>query len=87
MSVVLIILQDFISKLKDHLLGRIHGLDFDGDTNQFSNDNRNSVRIQNNVIFRVATVRVNYTTYDMRRDFDTVNSTTHPFIMVSSPEN
>ena len=52
----------------------------------FSDDDRNSVRIRNNVIFRVATLRVNYTTYDMRRDFDTVNSTTHPFIMVSSPE-
>jgi hypothetical protein len=29
---------------------------------------------------------VNYTTYDMRRDFDTVNPKTHPFIMVPSPE-
>jgi len=81
------ILQDFISKLKDHLLGQIRRHDFDGDTNQlFSEDNRNSVRIRNNVIFRLATLRVNYTTYDMRRDFDTINSKTHPFVMVPSPE-
>ncbi len=31
-------------------------------------------------------MRVNYTTYDMRRDYDTVNPRTHPFVMVSSPE-
>ena len=80
-------LQGFISKLKDHLLGRIRGLDFDGDTNQlFSDDEKNSIRIRNNTIYRLSTLRVNYTTYDMHRDFDTVNPRTHPFIMVPSPE-
>jgi hypothetical protein len=80
-------LQDFILKLRDHLLGRIHERDFDGDTGQlFSDEERNSVRIRNNTIYRLATLRVNYTTYDMRRDFDTVNPKTHPFIMVPSPE-
>jgi hypothetical protein len=80
-------LQGFISKLKDHLLGRICGLDFDGDTDQlFSDDERNSIRIRNNTIYRLSTLRINYTTYDMRRDFDTVNPKTHPFIMVPSPE-
>jgi hypothetical protein len=37
-------------------------------------------------MYRHKTVRINYTTYDMRRDYDTINSRTHPFVMVSSPE-
>jgi hypothetical protein len=81
------ILQGFVSKLKNHLLGRIRGHDFDGDAHHlFSDDDRNSIRIRNNILYRLSTFRVNYTTYDMRRDFDTINSKTHPFVMVSSPE-
>lgn len=80
-------MQDFISILRDHLLGRIREQDFDGDTDHlFSDEERNSVRIRNNIIYRLATLRVNYTTYDMRRDFDTVNPKTHLFVMVPSPE-
>ncbi len=63
------------------------GFEFDGDTHQsFSNEDRNSVRIRNNTIYRHCTARINYTTYDMRRDFDTINTKTHPFVMVPSPE-
>jgi hypothetical protein len=80
-------LQDFISKLRDHLLGQVCGHDLDCETHQsFSDDEKNSIRIRNNTIYRVSTLRVNYTTYDMRRDFDTINSKAHPFIMVPSPE-
>lgn len=80
-------LQGFIPKLRDHLLGQVRGHDFDGDTHQsFSDDERNSIRIRNNTIYCLFTLCVNYTTYDMRRDFDTVNPKTHPFIMVPSPK-
>jgi hypothetical protein len=79
-------LQGFILKLKDHLLGRIRKHNFGDDAHQFSDNERNSIRIRNNTIYRLATFRVNYTTYDMRRDFDTVNPQTHPFIIVPSPE-
>lgn len=37
-------------------------------------------------MYRHKTMRINYTTYDMRRDYDTINSRTHPFVMVPSPE-
>jgi hypothetical protein len=81
------LLQGFISKLQDHLLSRIRGHEFDGDTQMsFSDDERNSIRIRNNTIYRLSTVRINYTTYDMRREFDTINPKTHPFVMVPSPE-
>ena len=29
---------------------------------------------------------MNYTTYDVRRDRDTVNPNTHPYVMLQSPE-
>ena len=80
-------MQDFIPKLQDHLLGRILERDFDGDTHdEFTDEDRNTVRIRNNTIFRHRTARINYTTYDIRRDHDTLNPRTHPFVMVSSPE-
>ena len=52
----------------------------------FSDEERNSIRIRNNTLYRLSTLRINYTTYDMRRDFDTINPKTHPFVMVPSPE-
>ena len=73
-------------KLKDHLLGRLLDHKFDGDDHDFSEQERNSIRIQNNTIYQHGTVRINYTTYDLRRDYDTVNPRTHPFIMLHAPE-
>ena len=31
-------------------------------------------------------MRVNYTTYDIRRDYDTINPSSHSFVMCKSPE-
>lgn len=79
--------QDFIRKLKEHLLGRLLGRDFDGDSHEtFGPGDINRVRIFNNNIYSVGQMRVNYTTYDVRRDYDIINPKTHPFVMVSSPE-
>jgi hypothetical protein len=60
--------QDFLPRLKDHLLSRIQGKLFDGDEHQFSDEERASIVFVNNRIFRHRTVRINYTTYDMRRN-------------------
>ena len=79
--------QNFIVSLKDHLLGRLLGRNFDGDTEAaFTPEDRLTVRLQNETIFRVHTARINYTTYDMRRAYDTINPRTHPFVIVASPE-
>ena len=79
--------KNFIPKLQDHLLGRILNCDFDGDTHSlFTDEDRNSIRIRSNIIYRHHTTRINFTTYDMRRDYNTINPRTHPFIMMSSPE-
>ncbi len=65
--------QSFITTLKDHLLGRLLGRNFDGEDTTFTPEERLAVRIQNETIFRVHTARINYTTYDMRRGYDTIN--------------
>jgi hypothetical protein len=67
-------------------LGRLLGRDFDGDEEQFSEEERATVRIVNHKIYSVGTMRVNYTTYDMRRDQDIINPRTHADVMVMSAE-
>ncbi|KAJ7764935.1 hypothetical protein B0H16DRAFT_432430 [Mycena metata] len=76
----------FIPKLKDHLLSRLLDRDFDGDEAEYTEEQRKTVRIVDNKIFQVQTLRVNFTTYDMRRDQDTINPRTQANIMVLSPE-
>jgi hypothetical protein len=79
--------QNFIPKLKSHLLGRLLDYPFDGDEESgFSATERNSVRIVNNRIYASKVLRVNYTTYDMRRNQDTMNPRMHCDVMVLSPE-
>ncbi|KAJ7140771.1 hypothetical protein C8R44DRAFT_726491 [Mycena epipterygia] len=78
--------KDFISKLKDHLLGRLLQHDFDGDEEGFSDEDRTTVRILGQHIYSAKLLRVNYTTYDMHRDQDSINPRTHPDVMVLSPE-
>ena len=53
----------------------------------FTNNERDSVPISNNQIYLVQTLSVNYTTYDVRRDRDTVNPRNHCFVMVRSSED
>lgn len=80
--------QNFIPKLKAHLLGRMLERKFDGDEDhQFSPEELNSVRIIGDHIYAVKVLRVNYTTYDMRRSQDSMNPRTHCDVMVHSPED
>ncbi|KAJ6599568.1 hypothetical protein B0H10DRAFT_2441233 [Mycena sp. CBHHK59/15] len=79
--------RGFMDKLKDHLLGRLLNREFDGDTHdEFGPEDRNTVRIIANKIYASKTLRVNYTTYDVRRDQDALNPRTSSFVMVRSPE-
>lgn len=79
--------QGFIPKLKDHILGRLLDREFDGDTHgDFTDQERNTVRIVGERIYRCKTLRINYTMYDVRRDHDTINPRSYPDIVVQSPE-
>jgi hypothetical protein len=84
---LLTIKQNFIPKLKDHLLGRLLHQQYDGDEQEFSDSDRNTVRIQNNRIYSAKVLRINYTTYDVRRDQDSINPRTNSDVMVLSRDS
>src|ERR1700679_2780708 len=53
---------------------------------EYSDEDRNSVRFVGQKIYSVQTCRLFYTTYDLQRDSDTINPRTHSDIMLRSPE-
>ena len=79
--------QDFIPKLKDHILSRLSGCAYDGDEVTFSEAERDSIRFVNNKLYRHKTLRINYTTYDLRRQQDSINPRTHSDVMLLSHED
>ncbi|KAF7795294.1 hypothetical protein EIP86_006448, partial [Pleurotus ostreatoroseus] len=78
-------LRDFVPELKNHLLARLRGHDFNGEEHEFTDKDRMQVIVVSNRIYRHKCVRINYTTYDMRRDQDTINPRTRADVMVLNP--
>ncbi|TCD63562.1 hypothetical protein EIP91_005233 [Steccherinum ochraceum] len=74
--------KDFLPRLKDHLLARLRGMDYDGDERPFSEAERQSVIIMNNTMYKHKVLRVNYTTYDVRRAQDSLNPRTQSDVML-----
>lgn len=66
-------------QLRDHLIGRLSA---NVNSGPYSNNERAQLYIYNNRIYFHQTLRVNYTTYDMRRDQDTISLGAHPDLMV-----
>ncbi|KAG9047246.1 hypothetical protein FS837_002719 [Tulasnella sp. UAMH 9824] len=81
-------LQDFITSLKDHILGRLTNRTFDGGEGSFSDEDRDHVTILNNLLYEVSKIRINYTTYNVQSDQDIINPSvrSRSFIMVQAPE-
>lgn len=79
--------QNFIPKLKAHLLSRLLGGEYDGDEMLFTAHQRNMVTFVQNRIYRHKVLRINYTTYDLRRAQDTLNPRTHADVMVLACED
>ena len=79
-------LQNFIPDLKDHIIARLLGKEFNGEEHNFTEAQRNSLTIAKNRIYRHLTLRINYTTYDMRRDQDCINVRSHSDVMVLAPD-
>jgi hypothetical protein len=78
------ILQNFLPVLKDHLLGRMVETPEGGFTDD---DRRKLLQVHNNRLYCHKTLRVNFTTYDCRRDQDTINPQTHSDVMVLADED
>lgn len=72
------ITQNFLPTLKDHLLGRM----VDEPSGGFTDQDRRNLLIHNNQIFCHKTLRINFTTYDCRRDQDTINPLRQSDVMV-----
>lgn len=81
-SLLISFLQNFLPKLKNHILERL--LDVSEDEREFSDEDRATITFLENKIFRHKVIRVNYTTYDMRRNQDSCNPRTHADIMTLS---
>jgi hypothetical protein len=72
----------------DHLLARLNGYDlFDGDEHTFSDAERSSIILANEAVYQHKVLRVNYTTYDLRREQNSVNPRTHADIMTIAHED
>ncbi|KAG9121531.1 hypothetical protein FRC07_002470 [Ceratobasidium sp. 392] len=79
-------LLNFIPSLKDHLLLRF-GVS-PAENLLFTELQRQQVVIPSGTLTKHATLRVSYTTYDVRRNQDTINPRTkHHFVMVQSRDN
>jgi len=59
---------------------------YSGDENEFSDSDRRRVHVGQDRLYRHKVLRVNYTTYDVRRAQDSLNPRTHPDIMVLAHE-
>jgi hypothetical protein len=73
--------------LKDHLLARYNNVPYDGDEHAFSDADRQTMVFLGDRMYSHNVLRINFTTYDMRRAQDSINIRTHPFIMVLAHEN
>ncbi|KAF9232549.1 hypothetical protein BU15DRAFT_90630 [Melanogaster broomeanus] len=66
--------KDFTFKLRDHLLTRLYGQEYNGDEQHFSDAEHNNLELED--VDRVIVskrLRVCYTTYDIRRDQDSMS--------------
>ena len=74
-----------MQSLKNHLLSRLLGLDYDGDEQTFSPEQRNEVRLINiDSVVESKMIQFNYTTYDIRQDHDTTRTTRRDVVMTNS---
>ena len=68
------------------MLGRLLKLDYDGDEQEYSDADRRSILILDNRVYSAKVLCVNYTTYDVWWDQDSINPRTCSNIMMYSPE-
>ena len=74
----------FMQTLKDHLLSRLLDLDYDGDERTFTLDKRNNVHLINfDAIVELKILCINYTTYDICWDHNTIRTTCGDVVMTS----
>ncbi|KAJ7105541.1 hypothetical protein C8R44DRAFT_639148, partial [Mycena epipterygia] len=78
---------DFMPKLREHLLGRLLHPTWSGNGNEYTPAQRSKLLIVNDRLYRHKVLRVNYTSYDVRRGQDSMNPRTHADVMRLAPED
>ena len=73
--------QDFVGNLKKHLFRRLCA-ENGGKAREPTSADIKSVRIMHDRLYTHKTMRINYDTYDMHRDQDTINPDSHADIMM-----
>lgn len=75
-------------ELRNHILGRLHGREYDGEELEFDEREHFSLNILKNRGYSHSYLRCNYTTYDVRRDTDVINPSipSRSFAMMRSAE-
>lgn len=73
--------------MKGHILGLLTGRPYTGDEDQFTEDEMRTVSIIGNRIYQHKVLRINYTTYNVRRAQDSLNPRTHADFMVLAHED
>ncbi|KAJ3006675.1 hypothetical protein NUW54_g3842 [Trametes sanguinea] len=76
--------DNFIPLLRSHILARLMDR---RDYEDFTAEELDRVHIEGDRMFRHKTLRVNYTTYDMRREQDAINPRKHADFMVLAQED
>ncbi|KAH7927896.1 hypothetical protein BV22DRAFT_1006163 [Leucogyrophana mollusca] len=82
-------IKNFVPKLKDHLLSRLYDFEYNGDEHHFTDAERNDLRFMDNLnrVFQPKRFQVNYTTYDIRRDQDSMRPGKDCVVMTLSRED
>ncbi|KAJ7364427.1 hypothetical protein DFH08DRAFT_731010 [Mycena albidolilacea] len=80
-------LANFLPKLQDHLLSRLAHPNFASDNREYAPEEQARLLIRNDRLYRHKVFRVNYTTYDVRTDQDSMNPRNHADIMMLAPES
>jgi len=72
--------------MKDHLLSRLYGYEYNGDEHSFTEEERNDLRVVGgfNWIIESTILRVNYTMYDIRHEQDVMRPGPACFVMTLS---
>lgn len=63
------------------------GREYNGDEDGFTTEELSRLSIEKDCMYLHKVVRLNYTTYDMRRGQDTINLRTHPNVMLLAHED
>lgn len=69
------------------MLGRILEREYQGDDTPFTDEERATLKFVNNRLYLHKVLRINYTSYDMKREQDSLNPRTHANIMMLSHDD